>query len=652
MKRRKLATAAAFLSVLLAAAVTAASVSAASSASHSAAGKPIKFGKNKAARNVGKASFVPGAVIKPALPTQASVTAGAKLSKNINRAIPGKVNRAVGKAPTGGQAPVPAAAGIPQATSLPITSAKYSGSALGLNSYTQATVGGYELVPPDQALAEGNGFVLEAVNNVFQIMDTNFGHAASAESMESFFAPAILATGITNLSDPKAYYDPDTRKWFVSELAYDTTGTALFLAVSTQPDPLAPWNIYVIDTSFDGYVCSPFCLPDQPLLGANKNAIFLSTNSFDLFGSAFNGAWMYIIDKTALALGSMFPNIVFGPLDNFGTNPTPEGFDDCGAGVFPNAFGPPFPYCWYSVQPATSPNMKYSLDQGGTEFAMSALDWWGSVDNRIALWAFTNTSSINTVSPVIFFQWATVGVENYGFPATDTPFFAPYAEQPSSGNTPFCDFFIGPFCTPGPVANNDDRMNEVKSVKPSNHSAYIWAGLNTKALVTDPIHHQHRRSAIAYFSVSPVWSGGALIGGHVNQQGYIANWNNDVIFPAIGVNIDGTAGAIVYTLTGNTNFPSVAVSRVSVHSRVGSIPVVLAGQGPEDDFCNASVLICGGPRWGDYSAAVGDSHTLYLATEYIQYPNCDDATYVIDPTCGGTRGPATNWGTGLVKVSA
>ena len=241
----------------------------------------------------------------------------------------------------------------------------------------------------------------------------------------------------------------------------------------------------------------------------------------------------------------------------------------------------------------------------------------------MALWAFTNTTSISSFSPLIFFNWAIASTESYGFPFTDTPGFSPYAEQPSSGNTPLCDFFVGPFCEPGPIANNDDRMNEVKSVKTASHAAHNWAGLNTDALVPDPIGHLRRRSAIAYFDISATaWAGPFVVGAGVNGQGYVANWNNDVIFPAIGVGPDGTSGAMVYTLTGNTNFPSVAVSKVSDTAPVSKIPVVLAGQDVLDDF---AWYFFGSPRWGDYSAAVGDAHTIYLATEYIQYQSCSDS---------------------------
>ena len=656
--------------VLLVAALAAASVSAATSSQKTAtksatAGKGWELksghvnskGQNLPAKLAGTGQFQPTTAKQPAFIGTKGHYAGLP-SNNASilahdRGIPGKLGKSGGKAPSSGAAP--SAAATPHAHSLPIVSKLYAAQKPGLNAYSQDAFGaGYIDTPPDQGLGEGNGFVFEAVNNVWQISDTNFGHVTNAEPMEQFWAPAILATGYCSVSDPKAHYDQVTRKWYVTEVAYGppgcAPGSAIFLAVSTTSDPLSIYNIYVIDTSFDGSTCTADgCLADQPLLGMNRNALFISTNSFDWDTPTFNGTQLYILDSTALAAGFVFPNIVYFDVGN--NVPTPEGFIGCGLTLI----YPADAYCWYSVQPATTPNGGFfSTDRGGTEFMTSALDWFGSVDNRVAVWALTNTSSISAFFPDMFLNYAIAGTESYGFPFTDTPFFAPYAEQPSSGNTPLCDFFVGPFCEPGPIANNDDRMNQLQSNKPASGAAHLWSGLNTDALVADPLGHLHRRSAIAYFDTKPTaWFGPFIVGAGVYSQGYVANWNNDVVFPSIGVSTFCNAAcgenvAMVYSLTGNTNFPSVAVNKLNDSSAPTSIPVVLAGQDVLDDF---AWYFFGTPRWGDYSAAVADGHNVFLATEYIQYPSCDDATFVFDPTCGGTRSEFTNWGTGLVKVN-
>jgi len=660
VKRRKFATAVAFGAALLVAALAAASVSAATSSTQTVRNN-IKLGpKAQAVKKAGTGQFKP---VQGSMPKyiDSPTPDNAKAILAHDKRIPGKLGPK-GSIGTNGAAGLSRAAAsfIPHATSLPVTHRNVVAAAKGLNAFDQGFAGGYIDTPPDQALAEGNGFVFEAVNNVFAIYNNvSFSHVTNAEPMEQFWAPAILITGYCSVSDPKAHYDNVTRKWYVTEVAYGPPGcqpgSAVFIAVSTTSDPLSIYNIYVMDTTFDGTTCDPVdgCLADQPLLGMNKNALFISTNSFDWDSPAFNGTQIYIIDSTALAAGFVFPNIVYGDLG--AAFDTPEGFNDCGGGVLPDASGLPFnPYCWYSVQPGTSPGLSQVTEHGGTEFALSALDWFGSTDNRIALWAFTNTASISGFFPFIFASFAIVRTQAYGFPFTDTPFFSPYAEQPSSGNQPLCDIFVGPFCEPGPIANNDDRMNEVKTIKPATTAAHNWGGLNTDALVADPLGKLHRRSAIAYFDISAnCFAGPFVCGGKVNGQGYVANWNNDVIFPAIGVgNPAGTSGSMVYTLTGNQHFPSVAVSKVSDTVPVSSIPVVNGLQGADilDDF---AWYFFGTPRWGDYSAAVGDPHDgIFLATEYIQYPSCDTAEFVFDPTCGGTRDEFTNWGTGLVKVNA
>src|SRR5262249_48274534 len=158
----------------------------------------------------GKLSKVGTGQFKPTAPHQSKfinspTPANANSILKHDRGIPGKHgpnSGPVGNSSSGSsaaQAPF-----IPHAHSLPITSAGYAGSTPALNAFSQDTFGaGYIDTPPDQALAEGNGFVFEAVNNVFQIFDTNFGHVTNPEPMEQFWADAILITGYCSVSDPK-----------------------------------------------------------------------------------------------------------------------------------------------------------------------------------------------------------------------------------------------------------------------------------------------------------------------------------------------------------------------------------------------------------------------------------------------------------------
>ena len=90
----------------------------------------------------------------------------------------------------------------------------------------------YGLEPPDQALAVGNGYVVEAVNNAIAVYKTN-GKAASVPiPTNEFFGiePEILPTtgqfGEISLSDPRAYYDAPSGRFFVEECGREKILTA------------------------------------------------------------------------------------------------------------------------------------------------------------------------------------------------------------------------------------------------------------------------------------------------------------------------------------------------------------------------------------------------------------------------------------------
>ena len=151
MKRRKFATAAAFLAALLVAALAAASVSAATSSHKSAAvsgkgwskGPGHSHGGKQTPKLAGTGQFTPTA---PS-PSHFIGTKGnyQGLPENHaailshDRQIPGK------HGPNGQSGPQsaasPGAPFIPHAHSLPITSANYSGSKPGLNAYSQDAFG-------------------------------------------------------------------------------------------------------------------------------------------------------------------------------------------------------------------------------------------------------------------------------------------------------------------------------------------------------------------------------------------------------------------------------------------------------------------------------------------------------------------------------
>ena len=115
------------------------------------------------------------------------------------------------------------------------------------------------------------------------------------------------------------------------------------------------------------------CFGDQPLLGADKYGIYITTNEFSTLGPEFNGAQIYAIDKQALMAGTLKYQAIQGA-------------------PIPLAEGPA-----YSLQPAASPTAaSWNTANNGTEYLLSALDFNATTDNRIAVWALTNTKSLDS----------------------------------------------------------------------------------------------------------------------------------------------------------------------------------------------------------------------------------------------------------------
>jgi hypothetical protein len=474
----------------------------------------------------------------------------------------------------------------------------------GLTSFDLANTTGFVLEPPDQGLAVANGFVFEAVNDILAVYNTSGVLLAGPAYLNDFFKLSFE----TFVSDPKVYFDHELNRWFVSVVELDvdpdsgefTGRTHVYLAVSTSQDPFADFNIYAIDTTNDGSLGTPAhpgcpCFGDQPLIGADKHGFYISTNEFSAFGPSFNGANIYAVSKESLALGTLPTPILFSGL------PLAEAVA-------------------YSVQPATSLGFQ-DEHPSGLEYFVSALDFFGTLDNRIAVWAMLNTSSLSSVHPRPTLTNEIITSQVYGQP--------PPARQkpgPFPLGMSLCDKLER-------LESNDDRMNQVVF-----ENGKLWSGVNT---IVGGYNGQEVRAGIAYFVVDPGVNGGVLTA-NITKQGYVAAPGKDsVIFPAIGATPNGTA-AMVFTLVGPTPtpaflfsdvfYPSMAFTRLSTTSGTGDIQLGGAGYAPEDGFSGYPEFGGDGvARWGDYSAAVADTDgSIWMATEWI--PNTPRTDF-------------TNWGT-------
>jgi hypothetical protein len=490
----------------------------------------------------------------------------------------------------------------------------------GTGIYTNTN---FSTEPPDQGLCVGNGYVVEGVNTAIAVWRNGVQVSGPTPLNQLFGAkPAVnRATGVygDDIGDVKCYYDPELGRFFISSFripldphtgAYSETESHVMLAVSSSNNPVtATWTIWDLNTTDGNGTLANHpncpCVADQPLIGADHNGFYISTNEYSLapFGAFFNGAQIYAFSKSALTTGG-------GAL----------------AGVHIDAI-PLAESTAYTIQPATTPaGGSYDSRHGGTEYFLSALDFNATTDHRIAVWALTGTRTLGTTNAVRL-QSRVIQSQRYGQP--------PNAEQ-RNGPTPLRDALAVDPSIAGQTSNedleklsaNDDRMNQVVYA-----NGALWSNVNT-------VVQQDRGNFVgtAWFVVSPRWSEEGGLGGRIVNQGYVSVQNANVMYGSIAVNARGKA-AMGVTLVGKRYYPSTAWVRLSKEDDAGPVHLMGIGAGPEDGFTgykNPGFGGDGNARWGDYSAAVADeAGNLWLANEYI----------------ANERSLLANWGTFITKVA-
>jgi hypothetical protein len=228
----------------------------------------------------------------------------------------------------------------------------------GLSFYQQRYARGgnqFSIEPPDQGLCVGNGFELEAINDVLNVYNAsgqsvlpdntatnivggfprNVNHAVDLNSFYGYPPAVNRTTGAQGpeLTDPSCIYDAQTQRWFAVVLTLDRNPNNtlnlvnhLDLAVSKTSDPTGAWNIYKIDVTNDGTNAGganpgPY-LGDYPHIGADSNGIYLTTNAYPWCCNGFAGAQIYALSKAQLAAGAA--NVTMQHIDTTGMVTAPS----------------------------------------------------------------------------------------------------------------------------------------------------------------------------------------------------------------------------------------------------------------------------------------------------------------------------------------
>jgi hypothetical protein len=397
----------------------------------------------------------------------------------------------------------------------------------GVSSLDSAVTNfGAEFEPPDQGLCVGNGFVVEPVNSAFTIYRRD-GSVVTGP----FNVNVLFDEGLTQFtSDPRCHFDKPTNTWFATILfiSADNTEARTDIAVNSSGDPTTPWTVYHLEATDDGTSGTPVhvgcpCFGDQPLLGIDRENIYIATNEFSILGPQANGAQVYALSKRDLINSAA--NVHFVQFQNLTI-----------AGNIA-----------FSVQPAITHS---GDDSANAEYFLESVDPTGTFDNRIAVWALTRQEEVSdggipTLSSIV------INSEVFGVP--------PNAVQEGSTSL---------------LNTGDDRMQQVQFIE-----GELWGELNTAlTLPGDPT----QLSANAWFKIRPHVRDKQISDAEISRQGYLASPGNFLFYPAIQATPNGSV-AMVFTISGPALFGSAAFSRMSNDGNsFGPIKIAALGSGPYD----------------------------------------------------------------------
>jgi hypothetical protein len=450
----------------------------------------------------------------------------------------------------------------------------------GVDAIDNSSASGFDLEPPDEGLGAGHGYVANFVNVTGAIYNMHGGRVQGPFYLNTFFGEPDAA----NTSDPRVYFDSDTRRWFATMLVYglNSTNTAITeshidIATSDSNDPTGSWHVYRVDASSLSHAGCP-CLGDYPILGVDTKNIYISTQEFTSDESSYNGAQLYILPKSELVAGNTSVHLAT--------------FDNLEAG---GSLG-------YRVQFANT------LERGPAEFAMSTLDPNGSGDNRLVVWAVTHRGA----------------VARGEMPSLSTRVISSegYFQQPV-GKTPagYCEPCGEP--TSGYVDSGGDVMFETQYIDGALVGAF-GTGVNVAG-------DDRPRDGIGWVQVAPHISHSMVSGAtHVARQGYVATRGLDLRYPHLNRTRNGGM-ALAFSLAGPQTYLSAATAVAPPRREFGKVRVIEAGVTSDDGFSGTNKYGCGGDpdctpvaRWGDYSNGqlIGNTNRIWLATQYI--PNEGD----------------------------
>jgi len=432
-----------------------------------------------------------------------------------------------------------------------------------------------DVSPPDQGLAVGpspEGTVaVEYVNdslNIYSLTGKTLLGAVPGYQLYGLPASAFL-------SDPRAYWDPQTGHWFLTQFTFGDGVTSplstQYIAVSQTTSPFGPYTTFSINTADAGNTAGGCpCFGDYDQVGANASGFFIATNEFSVDGPNFNGSVIYALSKQGLISAAR------------GTTPAPvvQAYHVATAG---DTFGA------YHLSPSTVTQGSATTD---TEYFVESN---GNLNygSGLHVYAMLGTGALASGGRPALVK-TSVPTQAYSAPPNAYQKSGPFPYGQSLGATGV-----------GQLQTDFDAVQEVTYA-----GGQLYAELDTGFN-----YGTGQNSGAAWFVLTPA-AGSSSVSVALAGDGYLKT-SQYLLYPVIGVNASGH-GYMNFAVSSTSRYPSTGYVAFNGSKGVSG-PVHIAAQGvnPLDDFTCYPPFSSGQCRYGDYSMAQNYNGKIYMASEYV-----------------------------------
>jgi len=184
--------------------------------------------------------------------------------------------------------------------------------------------------PPDQGLAASKNYVVQLVNTSIAIYTpTGALFTGFPKNLQAFFgvpnpSPAGCDSRGPFLSDPRAAYDPNSNRFYVTVMQIEdgfghgigcTATSTIWFAVSSTSNPTGTWHVYSLGVP----ATNASAFSDYTQFGFDTQGLYWSFNIFDPSGSTLINNVVLGIRKAQLLSGAAFNGWQFNGLNVGGT---------------------------------------------------------------------------------------------------------------------------------------------------------------------------------------------------------------------------------------------------------------------------------------------------------------------------------------------